>query len=44
LSKALSRGKVSGSATQAFKKDKIYTMKNDNILYSTIKNEYNFPV
>ncbi len=29
---------------QAFKNDNIYTMKNDNILYSTLKNEYNFPV
>ncbi len=29
---------------QAFKNDNIYTMKKDNILYSTLENEYNFPV
>jgi hypothetical protein len=29
---------------QAFKNDNTYTMKKDNILYSTLENEYNFPV
>ncbi len=29
---------------QAFKNAYIYTVKKDNILYSTLENEYNFPV
>ncbi len=35
---------VENENIQAFTNDNINTMKNDNILYSTLENEYNFPV